>query len=224
VPVLSTENRVRADARPRLTREAVADAALDLVDEHGLEALTMRRLADALGVGTMTLYGYVRDKDELLDAVVEAATSRDPVQRVEGPWQERLRALARQAYIGLVRHPALVELRLRRPILTPRAFRVTELAFEALLEAGFSRPEAARAFRVLFLYVFGSAAFNQAELSAPVRATTRGAIASLPEDQFPILSESADAVAVTTGGAEQFEFGLALVIEGIEARLVARGT
>jgi AcrR family transcriptional regulator len=219
VPALSTANRVRADTRARLTRQEIAGAALDLVDEHGLEALTMRRLAESIGVGTMTLYGYVRDKDELLDAIVDAATSRDPVRPVEGPWEERLRALARQAYAGLVRHPALVELRLRRPILTPRAFRVTELAFEALLEAGFPHSEAARAFRVLFLYVFGSAAFNQPELSAPVRAATRGAIASLPEDEFPLLSRSADEVAVTTGGAEQFEYGLELVIAGIEARL-----
>jgi AcrR family transcriptional regulator len=221
VPALSTPNRVRADTRTRLSRQAVADAALDLVDEHGLEALTMRRLADALAVGTMTLYGYFRDKDELLNAVVDAATSRDPVQRVDGLWQERLRALARQSYAGLIRHPALVELRLRRPILTPRAFRVTELAFEALLGAGLSRAEAARAFRVFFLYVFGSAAFNQPELSAPVRAATRGAIASLPEEEFPLLSGSADAIAVTTGGAEQFEYGLGLLIEGIEARLAA---
>ena len=221
VPALSTPNRSGVDVRARLTREEVADAALALVDEQGLEALTMRRLAESLGVGTMTLYGYVRDKDELLDAVVEAATSRDPFRRVDGPWQERLRALARQSHAGLIRHPALVELRLRRPILTPGAFRVTELAFEALLEAGFSRPEAARVFRVFFLYVFGSAAFNQPELSAPVRAATRGAIASLPEDEYPLLSGSADAVAVTTGGAEQFEYGLELLIEGIEARLAA---
>jgi len=221
VPALSTASRTGTESRPRLSRQAVADAALDLVDEQGLEALTMRRLADVLDVGTMTLYGNFRDKDELLDGVVDAATARDPVQPVKGPWQERLRALARQSYVNLIRHPALVELRLRRPILNPRAFRVTELAFEALLEAGLSRPEAARAFRVFFLYVFGSAAFNQPELSPAVRAATRGAIASLPEDEFPLLSGSADAIAVTIGGAEQFEYGVELLIGAIEARLAA---
>jgi TetR/AcrR family tetracycline transcriptional repressor len=98
-------------------RTEIAEAALALVDREGLDALSMRRLAAELGLGTMTLYGYFATKDELLDAVVaRAATGTRPIQVPDGPWQQRLRTLARAWHRNLARHPSLVQLRLRRPI------------------------------------------------------------------------------------------------------------
>ena len=157
----------------RLSRAAISAAALAIVDRDGLDALTMRRLAGELDVAPMTLYGHVRDKDDLLDAVVEAAAERHWERPAGGPWQERIKAVARELHRGLLDHPALVELRLRRPIVTASALRGTEVAMQALVEAGFGLTEAARAFRVVFLYVFGAAAFNLPEV--PDRRGSRGA-------------------------------------------------
>src|SRR3954469_9872529 len=106
-------------ANTSLTRERVAETALELVDREGIDGLSMRRLADALGVGTMTLYGYFRSKRELLDAVVDAAVTDRPVPPAEADWREQLRALVLGARRNLLRHPALVEIRVRQPVLQP---------------------------------------------------------------------------------------------------------
>src|SRR3954464_12450051 len=94
------------------SREAITKAALALVDREGLGALSMRRLAAELEMGTMTLYGYFRTKDELLEAVVEEAAAWHRLPDAEGSWKERLRALARGMRQALGRHPSLIEVRL----------------------------------------------------------------------------------------------------------------
>ena len=98
-----------------LSREGIARTALELVDAHGVEALSMRRLATELGVGTMTLYGYFRSKDELVAAVVDAATAEAPVRVADGPWRDQLRELMLGVRRTLAEHPSGVELRLRGP-------------------------------------------------------------------------------------------------------------
>jgi AcrR family transcriptional regulator len=200
-------------------RTEIAEAALALVDREGVDALSMRRLASELGLGTMTLYGYFASKDELLDAVVaRAATGGKRLAVPEGPWHERLRAIARAWHANLARHPSLVQLRLRGPIMGPEPFRLTEAGLVALREAGFSPVAAARAFRVLFLYVFGSATFNDPEVTSQRRRQLAVSILSLPEDEFPVLSGMASEMGETMGGREQFEFGLDVLLEGLAAR------
>ena len=201
------------------SREEVAAVALALVDEEGLEGLSMRRLAQRLGVGTMTLYGSFRSKEELLHAVVEVAAGGGPPLPLDGDWRERLRAIARQWRRGLERHPALIELRLRRPIMTPAAFRGTEAGLQALLEAGFDAAGAARAFRTLFIYVFGYVAFSDHELTPELRGEVDAALRGLPTGEFPVLSASRDELAATLAGDEQFEDGLDAILAGLAARL-----
>ena len=203
------------------SREAIARAALDLVDREGLGALSMRRLAAELEMGTMTLYGYFRTKDELLEAVVEEAAGWPRLPDADAPWDERVRALARGMRKALGRHPSLIEVRLRRPIAGPRSFRGTEVGIQALMDAGFDRPEAARAFRVLFLYVFGFVAFSDpdGEVTGERRRAQKAVAASLPPDEFPLLSEMGAEIAETMGGDEQFEYGLDAILAGLAARV-----
>lgn len=197
-------------------RAEIVGAALELVDRDGLDALSMRRLAAELGLGTMTLYGYFRTKDELLDAVVEASAAGSlPELASDAGWEERLRTIARAWHHGLNRHPSLVELRLRRPLLGPEAFRSTEAGIAALIAAGFSPELASRAFRLLFLYVFGTAAFNEPEISRSHRRRVAAAILSLPEEEFPVISGMGEVVAGALGGEEQFEFGLDVLLAGL---------
>jgi AcrR family transcriptional regulator len=202
-----------------LSRHEIADVALELVDTEGLEALSMRRLAGRLEIGAMTVYGYFRDKDDLLDAVVDAAAAKNPLPRLQGTWKERLRALIRGAKSGLAQHPSLVELRLRRPLLSPGALRITEAGVSTLIEAGFDKTEASRAFRVLFLYVFGFVGFSAKELTDEVRRQVMAAGMLLSPDQYPTLTDATAEQAETLGGEEQFEFGLGVILDGLEARL-----
>lgn len=217
VSTVSSVNR----ARPALGREEIARAALAMIDEEGLNALSMRRLADRLGVGTMTLYGYFRSKEELLDGAVGVATEEFEFEMPEGGMRERIRAHQQAVRRMLERHPALPQLRGRQPIVQPAAFRITEPAMQILLDAGFPPEEAPRAFRVLFVYMFGSMMFGGVEPSPDQRRVVRSALQLLPEDEFPAVTATADGIAASVGGREQFDYGLERVIDGLEARLAA---
>src|SRR3712207_6578966 len=130
----------------RLTRESIAAAALALADSEGFEALTMRRLAQELGVGTMTVYGYVRDKEDLVDAMVDLAITEITIPPPRGPGRDRLRQLGVEWFRSLERQPTGVQLHLALgPILNRAALRSTDAELRALEDGGFQGEEAARA-------------------------------------------------------------------------------
>ena len=217
---MSKGNRPRTE----LGREQIARAALEVVDEEGIDALSMRRLADRLGVGTMTLYGYFRSKQELLDAAVGAAVedfSWSPTE--QGTLRERLREHQLAVREMLALHPALPQLRARQPMVQPAAFRLSESAIRMLLDAGFPPDEAARVFRVLFVYVLGSMLFGPEELTPAQERGVKAALLLLPGDEFPAISSLIDELPASMGGAVQFDFGLELILDGIQARAEALG-
>jgi AcrR family transcriptional regulator len=205
--------------RPSLTQEQVARAALEMLERDGLEGLSMRRLATELGVGTMTLYGYFRTKRELLDAVVDAAAADFAPPGTNGSFRVRVIAYTLATREWLLRHPSLVRLRGQEAIVRPSAFRVSEHLMAMLLEAGLSPEDAARSFRVLFTYVFGSALVSPGEPDDAQRRGVHAALLTLPEDEFPALRTAAPHAADALGGEEQFRYGLELILDGIEARL-----
>jgi AcrR family transcriptional regulator len=209
--------------RSRLTREQVARAALDYLDRHGLESLSMRRLAAELGVGAMTLYGYYGSKQELLDAVVDAAVSGRPGPIPDGPWQDQLIELMRRARHNIGRHPALAKLRATQPVLRPEALRFAEAALSILRGAGFDKREATLSFRLLFTYVFGYVTFSPQERAAEARRDAFAAVRALPPDEYPNLTSAIDEAAAAMAGDEAFEYGLARIVGGFEARLAERG-
>ena len=211
------------NTRSGLTREQIADAALALADAEGLDAVSMRTLAERLGVGTMTLYGYFRSKDELLDALVDSAVGGTEPPPLEGAWTEQLREAVRHGRRGLLLHPSIVELRVRRPVLRPEALRFAETLLGILRDAGFEVGEATAAFRLLFTYTVGFAALSPAEATEEDRGAARAALAALPPDEFPALTEARDEASIAMGGEEVFEYGLARIIDGLQARLAARG-
>jgi AcrR family transcriptional regulator len=204
--------------KPALTRDSIAAAALDLLDREGLDSLSMRRLADELGVGTMTLYGYFASKDELLDAVMDASIVEAGALPRGGSWRERAIELARAIRANLERHPALVQIRLQRPLTRPRQFVWTEAVLAALVESGLPRDEAARAFRTIFTYVFGFVAFSPTAAADESRAGLRAALTSLPPADYPVLASMVDDAVEAAAGDHQFDFGLELLLDGIEAR------
>ena len=211
-PVASTRNRTDR-------REEIVAAAVRFLEDHDLDELSMRRLAAELGVGTMTLYVYFRDKDELIDAIVDALPARRPLPELRGPWRRQLRDLMRHFLATLQQHPHLVKVRLARPIATPKAFRITEEGLRILREAGFDEREAVSAFRTLFIYVFGSAAFNPPEHAEAMRRASLAAIAVLPPDQYPHVSSALADFGRVFEPEEQFLRGLDHILDGFEAAL-----
>jgi AcrR family transcriptional regulator len=208
--------------RAVLTREQILDAALALADREGLENVSMRRLAEEVGAGTMTLYTYFRDKEELLDAAVDQAAARLAAPPAGGTWQSRLRGLVKEMHRSLVEHPSGVELRRTRPILTPAALRTTEAGMRILIDAGFSPGEAARSWRSLFIYTFGSAQFTPADVPAATRREWRRHLEGLPAEEFPALTAAAGEAVETMSGEAQFDHGLDRLVRGLAADLEAR--
>ncbi len=211
------EQEAAPASRLGLSRQRIVDAALTLLDREGLDAFSMRRLADELGVGTMTIYGYFRRKDELLDAVVDIGADQiTAAGTAAGPWKVRLRELMLGIRQSLAEHPGIVELRFRRPLVSPGALRLTETGMRILLEAGFSKREAARAYRALFIYVFGFSAFGPRR-AGEERAKTLEALNALPADRFPALTGAASEASEAMADQTVFEFGLDRLLDGFDS-------
>ena len=211
-------------SRLGLTRERIIDVALSLLDSDGLVGLTMRRLAEELGVGTMTLYGYFRTKDALLDALVDSTARYEPPSRPGGSWKPELRDLMVRLHKGHRRHPGIVELRLKRPLISAGALAVTERAMQILLDAGFTKQEASRAYRTLFIYTFGFSAFGPGDRGDIERESTLRAIKELPRDRYPALTESIREASSAMADQEVFGLGLDCILDGLELRLARRRT
>jgi AcrR family transcriptional regulator len=209
--------------RSRLSREELGRAGLEIVDREGLEGLTMRRLADALGVGKMTLYGHVRSKEELIDAIIDVAVGlADPPETRGGSWRDQLGALMRAAHRNLNAHPALVAIRFTRPIVRPDSLRFGEAGMRILESAGFDAEESARAFRLLFTYIFGYAGLSPEATVQEARRQAAVAIAGLSPDEYPRLTGAAAAFSAAMAGQDQFEYGLERILDGLQARLADR--
>jgi AcrR family transcriptional regulator len=219
---LSAASAPRRRKRGELSREQIIEAALAFIDRHGVGELSMRRLAAELDAGTMTIYGYFRDKDELLDAVVDAISRQAPLPKLSGTWREQLRQLVMRWNANLNHHPGIVRLRLERPILSPGALRITENGLRILEDAGFTPAEAAQAFRTIFLYNFGSAVFNPPDRVPEAQQAVRVAAAALPPDHYPRVLGAVDEMAEVMDPAMQFERGLDLILDGLERRLEAK--
>lgn len=212
----------RRGRKPGFTREQIAQVALELVDREGLEGLSMQRLAKRLDMGTMTLYGYFRDKDELLQAVVDAAVRTSAGrQPLLGSWREQMSAHVHNAYRAVSRHPALVAIRFRQPILRPDALRFGEEIMRILLEAGFAADEAAGGFRLIFTYTFGFAGLSPERAVTQSRRQAAAAAVGLDPERFPNLTATAEHWTKAIAGAEQFAWGLERILDGLEVRLEA---
>ncbi len=203
---------------PRLTRERVAEAALPVIDAEGVEALSMPRLARTLGVGTMTLYGYVRDKDDLLDAVVDRAVrDAEPLEAAGDDWRAAIEAIVVAVHELLQTHPAIVAIRLRQPVVRPEALQFGEFVMGRLIDAGLKPDVAAACFRLIFTYTFGSAALGRRERVTQDRRLASDAIAELDPVSYPALTGNVDAFAHAISGDDQFRFGLGCILDSIES-------
>ena len=142
-----------ADKRASLSRELITNTALEVVASDGLDALSMRRLAQELDVWPMSMYRHFRDKEDLLDAVAAAGAEGVELPRGRRGARKQLTALAAEAHASLARQPA--ELR-RRTLSSPGMQRLANAALEALGESGLAPAEAERAWRTVLAYVVGS--------------------------------------------------------------------
>jgi AcrR family transcriptional regulator len=148
--------------KPQIDRAGILDAAMQLADERGLEAVTMHAVAQRLNVTPMALYRHMDGKQALLDGLVERLLTGHPSVPADAPWADRLSATAEAIRATARRHPAVFPLLLTRPAVTPAARAVRDSVVLALREAGLAEADAARAERLISTAVLGFAASEAA--------------------------------------------------------------
>jgi AcrR family transcriptional regulator len=212
--------RRRPGPAPRFKREELARRALAIMDAHGTEALTMRRLAEELGMGTMALYRYFPSKNNLMDAAIDVAAPEVALpELVAAPWKDQLADLARALFHAGLRHPSVSRERFDRPLQSPGAMRITDRAIALLLEAGLSKRDAVAAFKALLVLTLGAAAFAASESRPEVRQKAGERHASTPAEELPAMSAVAGELTAALGGDQAFEVGLEALLDGIELRV-----
>jgi len=210
-------------AREKLTRARVIEAALGVMDAEGLEAVTMRRVAREVGVEAMSLYNHVRDKEDLLDGIVEHVLLDFPTPDVDPSqdWSEYGRQVARGWRTVLNAHPHVLPLlaESRSPVANPDAMLPMETALRALREAGLSDRDAVQAFHAIGGYIFGFVLMESGQVfGTPGGGGAPGVTAlDLPADALPCVTACLPYL-LDCNFDEQFEFGLDLMIEGLRAK------
>lgn len=140
--------------RAPLTRELVLETALKILDEKGMDGLSMRKLASALHVEAMSLYNHVNNKNDLLNGIVDLVLSRIDLPDAALPWRDRLEASAIKIYEAFIQHPALVIV-ISSEQVSPNVMQGVDSIFAALAEAGLPPLQQVNAFRGLLAMCFG---------------------------------------------------------------------
>jgi AcrR family transcriptional regulator len=202
------------NVRRPLTPARIAETALALVDRDGLESLSMRRLGAELGVEGMAIYRHFPNKAAVLAGVVEVLLAElviPPPSNV--PWTDVFRAVSRAYRALLLRHPHAIPLLAALPLSDPSAARAAGAVMALLRAAGFDAESALRTLATITSYVVGIAQWEVG--TAPLRAEGRDV--TLPADADPYLVELLPQLAEDDCD-ETFEFGLDVIVRGLEAR------
>ncbi|MGI8809416.1 MAG: TetR/AcrR family transcriptional regulator [Acidimicrobiales bacterium] len=175
--------------RGPLSAEEILRAALRLVDAEGLDALTMRRLGSELGVATMSLYGHVPNKDEVLLGVVNLVTADIGLPGPETPPWEALRRVTREFRRVALAHPNLVPLIVRRPPTGAEGLLTLEAALDALRRAGIEPSLTARAYRLMSSFAIGFVSLECGGFFKPVDVAAGEVFAPIDASAVPRVAE-----------------------------------
>ncbi len=217
--------------KPTLTLEQIVQAGVELADQEGLDAVSMRKLAQKLGVGAMSLYRYVPSKTELLNLMLDAVSGPDPTREsaFARGWRAGLEAVGRGGRAQYLAHPWLLQVNWTQPVLGPNSMADMELIFDGLREMPLSDQHKMQVIVALDSYVTG--AVRQEILSQRAAAESGMTDEEFWSSQAPILQEifdtgrfpvmaGLDDDTFTGTWEENFQFGLALFLDGVEQRIV----
>jgi AcrR family transcriptional regulator len=223
-------------AKAPITRDAIVAAAIPILDAEGLAAVSMRRVADALGTGPASLYQHVANKDELLELIFDAVAGEIALPDVDAEdWQGALKQVVREIRRTLSSHGELAYVTLGRVPTGPNALAITERMLAIMRAGGVADQVAAYAVDVLALFV-GATSYEESirarELGPdPTGEKVRAHVAeirayfkALPPGRFPVLSSMADTLTAydVEQEDERFEFALDVLVGGLAAVAAAR--
>ncbi|MCW2804104.1 MAG: hypothetical protein QOF52_1974 [Propionibacteriaceae bacterium] len=212
-------NQIRRERAP-LSRDRVLRGAVAVADAAGIGSLTMRSLAQELGVKPMSLYHYFANKDEILDGIVDLVFEEIELPDPHGDWRSEMRRRANSTRRALRRHPWAIGLLESRTSPGPATLRHHDAVIGALRSAGFSVELTAHAYALLDSYVYGFA-LQEAALPFEGPDTAAGVaepmMEQFPVDEYPNLVEMAAEYILKPGYdfGNEFEFGLGVILDAL---------
>ncbi len=221
---MSREAGANAEKRVPLSRERVLRGAFAVAEAAGIGSLTMRSLAQALGVKPMSLYHHVANKEAILDGIIDVVFSEIDLPPADADWRSAMRHRAISARRVLARHPWAIPLMESRTTPGPATLRQHDSVIGTLRRAGFSIQMTAHAYSLLDSYVYG---FALQEASLPfdtpetVQDVAEAILAQFPTQEYPHLAELATEHILQPGYdyGDEFEFGLDLLLDSLDRLL-----
>ncbi|MEO0492060.1 MAG: TetR/AcrR family transcriptional regulator C-terminal domain-containing protein [Actinomycetota bacterium] len=204
------------DGKPVLTRESIVATAFRMADEHGVEPLSMRKLAAEMGVGAMSIYHYVADRDALMDALADEVAAEIDLERPAGPWTDAARHLAISTHEALIRHPWSI------PLWTeawpgPHRFAAMEALLDILANADLPHAVADLGFHALTNHIQGFArqrvAYGQNPTDTPEAQARIEAV--LADPRYPHIAQHARYHHEHHGQVDEFTYVLDLILDGL---------
>ncbi len=204
---------------------SITNAAMELADQAGLEGLSMRSLAERLEAGTMTLYRYVADRDDLLDLILDRAFSEIRIPtRATKDWRKDVTSVAVATRATMLRHPWLATLLIRRPTLGPNYLRWFEFVLSSTASIGRNLDAQLNMVGIIWAFIFGSVTYEAGEMEnnrrhqlteEKKRTIAEPYLSSLlATGQFPHLARVL-ATPRQANSAKAFRFGLKSVLDGL---------
>jgi AcrR family transcriptional regulator len=218
---VTTRTASRPRGREPLTRERVLDTALRLADQGGLEALSMRKLGQALGVEAMALYYHFANKERVLDGIVDLVFGEIDVPAIGADWKAAMRRRAISVRDALARHRWAIGLMESRTNPGPANLRHHDAVIGCLRAAGFDMAMAAHAYSALDAYIYG---FALTKMNLPFETTTDIAemaetmLEPFPLGEYPNLADFITEHAMKPGYdfADEFVYGLDVILDGLD--------
>ncbi|MFG1707603.1 TetR/AcrR family transcriptional regulator [Nonomuraea sp. M3C6] len=232
-----TSERASRKGKPELSVDRIVRAAIEVADAEGLQALSMRRVAERLGVGTMSLYTYVPGKPELFDVMLDTVYGEtDRPEDVPDGWRARLEQIARENWHLYLRHPWLLQVAASRPVLGPNVTAKYDYELRAVDGIGLSDLEMDSVITLVTGFVHGAArgaveaalAESQTGMTDQQWWAAHAPFLSRISDpsRFPTAARVGQAAGEALNAAyspeHAFEFGLQRVLDGIEALVNTR--
>jgi len=207
----------------RLSRERVLRTAVDYADRHGLAALSMRKLADELGAGAMSLYHYVPNKTDLIDGMIDIVFAESELPSPEDEWKTAMRKRAVSTREALARHPWAIGEMEGRSTHGPSNLRLHDAVLGCLRAAGFSLAMTVHAYSVQDAYIYGFP-LQQSDMTPETSEDFAAVAAQQMVDYEAVLGDYPNLVEVVGGHvakagydyASEFLFGLDLILDGLD--------
>jgi AcrR family transcriptional regulator len=217
---MTTKAEPLEEVRAPLSRERLLQAAIELADASGLESLTMRRLAQELGVEAMTLYYYVANKDDILRGIADMVVGEIDLPQPAADWRTAIRRMALSAYEILTRHPWAASLVLSVGGVSPARLQYMEAILGTFRAAGFSADETDHAYHAVESHIMGftlwEVGMNLGSRKELVGLAT-AFLDQLPADEFPAVTEHVHQHLRERRSDDEgeFAFGLDLILDGL---------